>query len=224
MELDLWALLAVAVGLVPGMPGENLYRLVAGSNRREDNFGKAIRIIGFSVAGLVITILIFRVLGLQFFNSLSQGVSSKTLPSRALDYAAILLVAQTLASTVAGAACGFLVRILSRWSAITLYSDTWDRFVTEFVPGHWVTVALRDGSVYAGILAKADISGPSEDRDLILSEPAVLTGGTYRSLNYQHLFLPGESLASLAVVHEPETDPRITPVEGILFSKERSDE
>lgn len=226
MELNLWALIAIAVGVVPGLPGETLYRLVAGSNWREDSLGRVFRIVAFSLAGLVLVSLACRLLHLSLFSDLSIAVVSKNFSDRVVFSIAVLIIGQIVGSTAAGVGSGLLVRLASRWSSVTPYSDGWNRYVTEYVPRHWVVVRLLDGSAYAGILARADMTAPPEDRDIILSEPAEYdkTSGDYYSLSYQHLFVPGTSIASLAVVHDPQTDSRVTPVGGRLFEKESQDE
>ncbi len=226
MELNLWALFAIAVGIVPGMPGETLYRLIASSNWREESWSRVFRSVGFSLAGLVLASVVCRVCDLGIFSTLTTSVSSKVVSEDTVFAVALLLVGQTVGSTLAGIGSGLVIRLALRWSPITPYSDGWKRFVCEFVPRHWVVVRLLDGGAYAGILVHADTTVPPEDRDLILSEPASYDDEKrdYCSLAYQHLFLPATSIASVGIVHDPEGDRRTSPVGGWLFEKETRDE
>lgn len=223
MDLNLGILAAIILGVVPGLPGESLYRLIAGSTWREDSWGRLFRIVSFSLAGFVLYVLLVPILGLPEPTHLTIA----TQKGAALNEAHLLAFAATTAGQFVGGTCAALlagigVRILARWSPVMPFSDTWDRFVREYIPEHWIVVRLLDGSAYAGILRRADISVPVEERDIVLAEPAEwqVEQGVYLSLPHQFLYLPGTSLASVAVVHDAAIDTRLSPVGGRLFTKE----
>ena len=226
MELDLWALLAVGVGIVPGIPGEVLYRLVAGATWREDAWTRVFRIVGFSLVGLILAILTFRLVRIGVVANLSSAIVDQTFSESVVLGVAGLLFGQTIASTIVGLGSGYLVRGLCHAFRMTPYADSWDEYVRRFVAGHWVIVRLLDGSSFAGILSRADTTVPPENRDIILTEPAIFNeeSGNYRSVEHQHLFIPGASLATVAVVYDPEKDTRIAPVGTVLFWKESTNE
>jgi hypothetical protein len=226
MELDLWALLAVGVGIVPGIPGELFYRLIAGATWREDAWSRVFRIVGFSLAGLVLAILTFRFAGIGVVATLCGAIIEQTFSESVVLGVAALLAGQTIASTVVGLGSGYSVRGLCHVFHMTPYADGWDEYVRRFVPNHWVIVRLLDGSSFAGILSRADTTVPPENRDIILSEPAIFDEeeGNYLSVDHQYLFLPGASIASVAVVHDPEKDTRISQAGTVLFWKEPTNE
>lgn len=226
MELDLWALVAIGVGIVPGIPGELLYRLIAGATWREDAWSRVFRIVGFSLGGLVLAILTFRLAGVGVVAKLSGAIAEESLSESVVLGMSALLAAQTIISTVVGLGSGYAVRGLCHVFQVTPYADGWDEYVRRFVANHWVIVRLLDGSSFAGILSRADITVPPENRDIILSEPAIFDEekGNYVSVEHQHLFLPGASIASVAVVHDPARDTRISPVGTSLFCKEPTNE
>ena len=54
MPTTLTALLILLFAIVPGMFGEMVYRIIAGTDWRETQWSKVARIIGISIAGLVL--------------------------------------------------------------------------------------------------------------------------------------------------------------------------
>lgn len=221
MDLDLGVLVALLLGVVPGIPGEGIYRLIAGSSWREDAWSRLFRIVGLSFSGFILYVLLAPVLRLPWPTHLLEGLRpGGTLTEAHLVPFAVTAAGQFVGGSLVAAAAGLIMRAVSRWSSITPYPDGWDEFVREYVPGHWVIVRLQDGGAYAGILRRADTSVPLEERDIILEEPAEFNEGSYRCLPYQYLFIPGESLASVAAYYEPSLDKRISPIVGELFEKE----
>jgi hypothetical protein len=89
-------------------------------------------------------------------------------------------------------------------------------------PDRWVVVTLKAGDVFAGVVRVADVGVPTEDRDLILGEPALLdpTTGKYIVTPYHEIFLPAALIQNLAVLPRAN-DARIGPGPGAeLFPKE----
>lgn len=222
MELNLWAVVAIAVGIVPGIPGEVLYRLIAGGSWREDAWSRVFRIVGFSLIGLVLAVLSFRLAGIAVVPEVATAVADQSVSESLVLGLAGLLLGQSVMSALSGTVSGFVVRWLCHAFSMTPYADAWDEYVRRVVPGHWVVVRLLDGSTLAGMLCRADVTVPPENRDIILSEPATYDEGlgNYLSLPLQHLFIPGASLASVAVVYDPQKDQRVSSVGGYLFIEE----
>jgi hypothetical protein len=92
--------------------------------------------------------------------------------------------------------------------------------VRSHVPNHWVVIGLNSGEIYAGKLKVADIAASTEERDLVLEEPALYNteSGQYISTSYQYMFIKSKTLYSIAAVNEPATDQRIIPIGEALFS------
>jgi hypothetical protein len=67
-----------------------------------------------------------------------------------------------------------------------------------------------------------DISVSQAERDIVLAEPAqfIEKENNYKVTPYQQLFLPAALIFSIAVVHNPEIDKRITSIGSNLFPKE----
>ena len=64
MPTTLTALLILLFAIVPGMFGEMVYRIIAGTDWRETQWSKVARIIGISIAGLVLYIVLASLTGL----------------------------------------------------------------------------------------------------------------------------------------------------------------
>jgi len=122
----------------------------------------------------------------------------------------------------AGVVAGYTVRVFARLTSRSAYFSAWDHFINSCAKGHWVTVGLTNGQVYAGYIDKADVSVAASERDIILREPALYDDaqGIYRTTPYQTMFLLGSTIASVAAVTDPRGDERITSAGENLFSKE----
>jgi hypothetical protein len=146
----------------------------------------------------------------------SASLSPDRMPSLFLPY-----LGHFIGSTISGGIAAGFTRLLSRWSPVSAYPETWDAFVRSCVPNHWVVVSLTNGVVYAGKIHEADVSVSQRERDIILEEPALYDSSnkTYIALNYQCVFLQGAVVYSVGVVHDPGLDRRLTKVGESLFEE-----
>ena len=220
MPTTLAALLVIVFAIVPGVPGETFFSIIVGANWREEQWRRIVRVISISLAGLVVYILFASLVGLPMPSYIlpsqfsADAFTTSVLPTMAGAY-----VGHLTGAMVCGILSAYVVRKVARLST---YPDTWDDFVRKFVPDHWVIVELVNGSVYAGILKKADISVRQSERDIVLVEPALYSEETdiFTSLDYQYLFLPAALISSIAVYYDSALDTRITPVNQPLFSED----
>ncbi len=225
MELPgtLIGVLIAAFAILPGLPGERAYTSFVGSDWREDKWSRTLRLLAFSLFGLAGYALVASHIGAP----LPQYVSAKALqqlsPGQIVTFAAAFL-GHVVAATFLGLLAGVGSRLFARLAARSAYSSAWDHFINSCVKGHWVTVGLTSGDVYAGYVDKADVSVTAAERDMILQEPALYDQDLkrYRTLEYQSLFLLGSTIASVAVVTDA-FDRRLTTIGESLFLEEPQD-
>lgn len=93
-------------------------------------------------------------------------------------------------------------------------------FLRNHISNHWIVVSLTNGESYSGIFSCSDLSVGPEERDVIIEEPAkfIESENNYKTLPYKSLFLPSSLIMSIAVLHDPELDKRITEVGTYMFS------
>ena len=220
MPTTLTALLILLFAIVPGMFGEMVYRIIAGTDWRENQWSKVARIIGISIAGLVLYIVMASLAGLPvpqylFPSNFSEEVFKPSiLPGMAFTY-----VGHAAFAALAGTLGAYVVRGMAKLSPVSTYPDTWDVFARDLVPRHWVVVTLTSGVSYAGMVERADFSVQQSERDIVLAEPALYIEekGEYVTQSYQYLFLPGALVDTVAVYYDPAVDERVTPVNQNLF-------
>jgi len=220
-------LLAIILVVLPGIPGDYVYRNVAGVSWREKEMRHLLRLLGYSVVGLAAYTIAAGSWNLPpptyVFPSTFAG-SGPSVPE--LRNIAIAYVGHLIGSGVAGLAGALFVLGLSKITPIGAQRDAWDHFVNKTSARRWVLVHLRTGEVYAGMLEHADIQVEPDYRDIILREPALFdeTTGLYTSSTQQHVFLTGGSIASIATVLDPSLDARISPPGCTLFERRDADE
>ncbi len=227
MPTGLASLLVLVLAVVPGLPGERIYCLLTGRDWREQSWDRVMRLLFFSLVGLALYTVSAPALG----GPLPAYLAPSSLESAAKNPTALpgvfgSLLGHFLGSAIGGVLAAYGTRFLARITSFTPHASAWDHFVVSCVPHHWVLVGLKNGDVFTGRLETADTSVKAVDRDLILNEPAKLDtkAGGYVSLPYQYLFVPGESLASIATVTDPERDYRLTKSGNRLFEEERTDD
>ena len=127
--------------------------------------------------------------------------------------------------TIGGLIAAVGSRALARFSSSSAHPSAWDDFVRRGAPGHWVTVGLTNGEVYAGKLLNADVAVASGERDLVLGEPALYdaTSCNYIATSHQQLFISATNLSSIATYYDPSTDVRTVPPGQTLFSGEHDE-
>jgi hypothetical protein len=219
------SVLVIIFAVLPGVPGERLYRIFVGSDWREDQWQKALRLLGFSLFGLAIYASIAPVIKAPFPTYLSPVLLEQAAKDE-ISFRRMLLalLGHFAGSSMAGVISGISLHSVARIRSASAYYSAWDHFVLHCAKDHWVVVTLQNGEAYSGIIETADVSVSSSDRDIILREPGWYDEGAheYRSTQYQSLFIPGSFLSSVSTVCE-SADKRIIPVGEVVFIKENSD-
>jgi hypothetical protein len=223
MPTTVVALIIILFAILPGVPAHKIFRAFIGTDWRETDWEKIISIIGFSTGGLLIYTIIssFTRLPLPIY------VVPSTFDSTSFGTSSLLPIAASLSGHFVSSALAALltalgIRFVARWTPTSPYPAAWDDFIRVDVQKHWVVVRLTNGEAYAGIVKNVDISVSQAERDIVLAEPAkyMEKENNYKVIPYQQLFLPAALVFSIAVVHNPEIDRRITTIGSTLFSKE----
>jgi len=207
--------------ILPGLPGEKIYSYFVGHDWREDRWSRTLRLLTFSLFGLAGYALVAPLIGAPLPTYVSAKPLEQLSSNQIVTFATAFL-GHVCGASAFGLVAGIGARLIARLAARSAYSSAWDHFVNSCVKGHWVTVGLTNGDVYAGYLDKVDVSVAAEERDMILQEPAIYDAEKKRfsTLSYQSMFLPGSTIASVAVVTDAATDERITKVGESLFMEE----
>jgi hypothetical protein len=222
MPTSATAVLIALVALFPGLIGNTVYRRLLGVDWREKEWQSILRLLGFSVFGVVIYAIAGAGLGLLPPAHLFPEAYKNLKPSW-VDLRVVIFpyVGHVLGGLVAGVLGAWGMKLLAKISSSTAYPSAWDDFVRSYTPKHWVVVSFTNGDVYAGKVKNADVAVSSDDRDLVLEEPCIFDEKTsnYRAVNYQYLFVRADKVFSIAAIHNAD-DKRILPVGETLFPKE----
>lgn len=224
LSSTLAGILVLVFAVLPGVPGDRLYRIFVGSDWREDQWQKTIRLLGFSLFGLALYASIAPLLKAPFPSYLSPILLEQAAKDEASFRRMLLaLLGHFSGSAVAGSVAGLGMRSAARIMSASAFSGAWDHFVRHCAKDHWVIVTLQNGESYSGFIETADVSVASDERDVILREPGEYdaTTNVYEAMQYQSLFIPGSFLSSIATVYNP-SDKRIIPVGEAVFVKENS--
>jgi hypothetical protein len=228
MPENLLAALVLLLVILPGMGAERIYRSLVGVNWREKDWQTVLRLLGFSVSGVTIYSLVAAVVRLppptHLFPATYQTAALN--PSTLAGAVFLPYAGHFLGGTIAGATAAIISRFLGRFSSNSVHPSAWDDFIRQSAPGHWVTVGLANGEVYAGRLGFTDVGVASGDRDLILEEPALympLTG-QYMATTHQHLFISAANLVSIATYYDEARDSRTVPPGESLFPAGRNEQ
>jgi Family of unknown function (DUF6338) len=212
---------AIALAVLPGIPGDKVYRLLVGGDWREDTWRKILRLLSFSVAGLASYWLFARITGTPLPVYVIPG-ALEHFTVKQFDGVFLSLIGHFIGAGVSGGVAAFSVRLLARFSSETAYGNAWDHFIKSSVRNRWVIIGLQNGESYAGYIDVADTSVAPGERDIVLREPALFEPQrqNYRFLEHQALFLLGSTVASIAVLNDPAHDERIVPIGDNLFNTE----
>jgi hypothetical protein len=213
------ALLVILFAVLPGVPGNSIFGRIVGKDNKEKQWASVVRMVGFSIAGLILYLLV----GGLFNAPLPDYIVPATFDNFKLERGFLLAMALAytghfVGSMIASLGSAGIVLLLNTLSRATDYADTWDKFVAECIPGHWVIVGLDNGQIYSGILHRADTRVPEKERDIILREPALYMKeeNNYIATANQYLFLPGSAIASIAVPSN-QTDTRLIAIGEKVF-------
>lgn len=222
MPAQFSSLLIMILSILPGFLGERIYRYFSGSDWRLSDWEKIIRILIFSILGILVYCT------LAYFCKWPQPIYIIPSSLSAIDFGSSFFtrlilpyIGHWLASTIIGLISGYVSSLISKKRPSLVYQSCWDIFIHERVNAHLVVVTLRNGDAYAGILSCADSSVSCDERDIIIEEPAKLNKfvNNYVALGYSYLFLPSTLISSIAVVFDPDLDERLTQVGEKIFSK-----
>lgn len=223
MSLTLAGLLVLVFAVLPGVTGDKLYQVLVGADWREDHWQRILRLLVFSLLGLVLYAVVAPFIGApppSYLSPSSLEIAASA-PST-LDLLFVALLGHFGGAAIAGLLSGLCVRATAHFASATAFASAWDHFAHSCIKGHWVVIGLTNGESYSGYIDVADVSVSAGERDLILCEPAMFDGekSEYRASKYQSLFIPGSLVASIAVVHDPIKDKRIVAVGELVFPKE----
>lgn len=215
-------LLIIVIAVFPGLIGDKIYRVLVGVDWREKQWQGVLRLVGFSVVGVTLYALasdfFYWTPPMHILPSTYETISSQAtnLHSIFIPYSGHLL-----GGGIAGLLGALGAKLLAKCSSSSAFPCAWDQFVRSHVPNHWVVIGLESGEVYAGKLKVADIAASSEERDLVLEEPALysIESNQYISTPYQYMFIKSKMLYSIAAVSDPTIDKRIVPIGNALFSR-----
>jgi hypothetical protein len=215
-------LLVLVLAVLPGMPGDLVYRAVVGVSWREKDLPRILRLLLFSVLGIVSYSLVAAWLG--FYQPDYVVPSTFTDPefsASSIPRLGLAFVGHLAASALVGAAAAGGLRLLSRFSPLSAHRDAWDHFIRQTVSDHWVLLGLTNGDAYAGLIDHADVATEPEYRDVILEEPYKFDteSGRFVPTYNQYLFVLGSDIASIAVVHGPSLDTRIVAIAKSPFQE-----
>jgi hypothetical protein len=207
---DLKVVYVLALALLPGALGEWFYRLFVGVRWGESQWTFALRLLGFSIIGLVVYSL-FGLAGAPdpayvfpiLFNTPPATPLIQLVPS--MQPIAFGYFGHCVSGAAVGAGAALIVRRFSSG-----YPCAWDIFVRECTPEHMVAVTLENKDTYVGFVRACDVTVEKGERDLVLTEPAVYDESTknYMALPYQHLFVRADLIYCVAVIHDPSIDTR----------------
>lgn len=221
MPTTVSAALILALAILPGLLGDKVFEALVGTHWREKDFRTVLRLLAFSAAGVTIYALIAQWMGLPppvhlMPSNYQEAVS---------DIQALNRVFPPYAGHILG---GTLSGLLAAWGNISMaryfprsaYPAAWDDFVRTYAADRWVIVGLKNEESFAGRLINADITVPTGERDLVLAEPCRFSpkDKNYFALNYQYLFIPADSLYSIAGIAQ-EHDERLLNVGDSLFKE-----
>ncbi len=220
MSIEIGPLLVIVFAILPGIPAQRTFQAFFGSNWRQSDWDKTVGVILFSIAGLILYIILSSKIGLPppiYVFPSSFYPENFQIP--ALLPLAVSFLGHAASSEVFSLALVFTLKRVGRYLPNSPYPAAWDDFVRQDLPKHWIVVRLNSGEAYAGIIKYADISVNQKERDIVLSEPALFDNESkkFMAIPYQQLFLAANLVASIATVNNPESDKRITKVGSQLF-------
>jgi hypothetical protein len=225
---NLLSVLVLLLAIFPGALGGRIYRLLVGVDWREKEWQGALRLLGFSIFGVTLYSLFASWLHLlpptHLFPSTYITVAAD--PGLVARLVFLPYTGHLIGGTLSGLGAALATRVLARFSSSSAHPCAWDDFIRRYAPGHWVTVGLTNGEVYAGKLLYADVGVASEERDLVLGEPARYESdsGNYVATSHQHLFITAANLSSIATYYDPAMDQRTVQPSELLFTGEADEQ
>ncbi len=222
MPNTIGGLIILVLAILPGLPGDEVYRRLVGVSWREREWRAIVRVVLFSAIGLALYGVAAIPLDLPNPYVLSPDLPEVTSGKAAFQLTRSFLLAYVghfACAGIAGLLLGFGRLGLGHWTPASAYPAAWDEFTRTCLPERWAVITLRNGHTYAGIVHTVDASVAQSERDIVLKEPALFEEGGYRSIEYQYMFLPAALISSVAAVYDPKKDgvTRIAKPGELLF-------
>lgn len=220
MPADLSALLIAIIAIFPGSIGNKIFGNLVGTDWKEKEYQSILRLLGFSVVGVMIYSLVGNIFGWQPPTHLFPSTYGNLTPNTFNKTIVIPYIGHLICGSIAGIFGVLGAKSLAYFSGSSAHPGAWDDFIRKYVPNHWVVISLKNGEIYAGIVKHAAISAAQKERDIVVEEPCRFDTKTsnYVAVNYQQMFIPAEILYSIAVIPNIE-DKRILPVGKNLFAE-----
>jgi hypothetical protein len=217
MPLTITSLIIVVFGILPGLLGNSIHDHFTDTDPKESQTDIIFRIVLFSVLGIIIYILIF----INFFKFplpiylFPDTFEKGSFTVEELTTLSISLGIHFICSSIMGFGFSFITKTPRNANI----SNSWKIFARDDMKDRWVVVSLKNGLSYAGYISHCDPSPDSDKRDIIITEPALYCkkSKNYSSLQYQHMYLPGSFIDSIAIVHDPEIDSNRKTKPGTLI-------
>ncbi len=209
------SLLIFIFALLPGIPAHSIYSNFAGYDWREKDWERIASVLIFSVLGFVLYALISSAMNLPIPTYVYPSTfSTDALSNISLPNLSVAYLGHCVLSAVTAFLVGMTAQYVAKWYPSKVYPSSWDIFIRKHVPSHWVVVTLTDDRSYLGILSCVESSVAASERDVIIEEPAELNQKTrnFEFIPYKSLFLPSSLVSTIAVLHDPDLDDRLTEV------------
>ncbi len=220
----LGGLLLLVFGILPGVPGETVYGYMIGRSWLEKDFDYYLRVLIFSVIGLISYGALGSVLGLpKPLHVLPSTFDPATFTPDLIPTLSVGYLGHWVMSGATGLVAGFGLRILRVVAPASVWhADAWDDFARSYVAGRWVIVSLVSGENYAGILEQADVSREPRYRDIVLKVPCVYDEAerNYKVTSNQFLYLRGDQVRMVSAISDSDLDNNIIDEGQWLFPKE----
>lgn len=219
------ALLVILFAVLPGVPGNTIYKKIAGTNWREEQWITVSRILGISLGGLIIYIIVGNLINAPIPSYIAPATFANFVPNRNILFQmSIAFFGHFTGALIVGFIGGRTTKKLDELTKTSDFVDSWREFVSIHTNGRWVVARIKGGAAYAGYIETADVDVVSSERDVLLAEPAVYIEEQkkYLSLPYNHLFLSGKIIDSIATVSKL-SDKRMTTIGKHLFIDTQSE-
>jgi len=134
IDFSLTTLFIFILGILPGLPGNQIFCMFVGEDRKDDIWKKLISFLLFSVFGLIIYSIIAVLFNLPLATVFIDPLISKKLNSITNDtyiQMTIAYIGHFGGSALAGLISALTIRILCKWAPVSAYPEAWDSFICK---------------------------------------------------------------------------------------------
>ncbi len=213
--------------MIPGILGDQIYRIRAGTSWKEKEWQGLLRLLAFSTFGLILYTLFSSIINNLYLWLMPYRFLSKCnqqcilLPQSFLFFIntstattikplafSIAYLGHFIASGLVGWYAVSARRQLVLKAKISLHPFAWDDFVrvltvrqsNGMITGRSVNVYCTDGRQFIGRLIYAELNAPHNERDIILFHPQMAyPGGIYINMNAECIYIRGSDILWVAV-------------------------